>query len=184
MVNMCKGLAIVAASAGLLLASSNGALAATQAFDFEVSILDGPLLGDLFTGTLSFDDTSLTNLGSEIIGVDEGLAVNFSYLGSDFTEADDFSFPFFPTVEFSDGEILSLNYFVQQADGSSFEFATDPVVPESEFNYITSDFQGGLGAVTYSGSQAAGVPEPISLAGILLVGSMLGAGSVATKRNV
>ncbi|MEM9483203.1 MAG: hypothetical protein AAGA83_05875, partial [Cyanobacteria bacterium P01_F01_bin.116] len=127
MVNMCKGLAVAVASAGLLLAGSSSALAATQTFDFDVSIIDGPLLGDLFSGTLSFDDASLINTGSEVLGIDEGLSVNFSYLGTDFTEADDFSFPFFPTVEFLDGNLLSLNYFVQQADGSSFEFATDPI---------------------------------------------------------
>ncbi len=150
------------------------AQAQIQSYDFNGVIDSGEYINELFNGTFSFDDVSLTNLGTEDITLD---SLNLNLLGSTFDQ-NNFLFDS-PVATFEDGVFAGINW--------SYD-AFNPE-PDIQFSFIsgffdTSDaffaYDTGFGSalsgtadVSYSTSVAA-VPEPqtyaMLLAGLGLIG--------------
>lgn len=115
---------------------------------------------DQYFGYLKYDDSTLTGLGNEIIGVENGLAVTFNYLGNTYTEKDDPEYDFFPIVTFDNGKIQGLSYGVLD----KFVIGSDVDTPEIGGNkfYI---FDAPL-SVTQTGTVSySKVPEPLAAGG-------------------
>ena len=163
----------VAASIALSLAGMDAHLAQAVTYDINVSILSGPLTNQLFSGFVSFEDSSLSGIGDESLPITN---FQFEFLGVEYTEADDPT----ATVDFFDSDFLGLNFAaVDPSTNDSFSFvsgmfAFPPVFPPS----INDAFfaynlpqppppQGGEGQVTYTK-----VPEPSSIIGLLALASL------------
>lgn len=87
--------------------------AATITYDFTVNVNQGALAGKTFNGTFSYDDATLKGTGVEELGVAEGLTVCMNYLGRNYSETDDTSYPAFPKLVFEDGKIKQLDFWIQ-----------------------------------------------------------------------
>jgi hypothetical protein len=161
---------VAAISSGLVLSFAvqqvNPAQAATVNYNLAGKIENGLLTGETFSGTFSYDNSPLTGSIFETLEVSQ---LSLSFLGSTFTAADDDSYPDNPTVEFSNGSFLGLNFSV-----SSFtpEFSLIPAFGSTvaTFSYIgTSD--SGSGAIQYTVVSApTTVPEPSTVLGLIAVG--------------
>ena len=155
---------LAAVSFGLLFAALAPAHAAVQTYTFSGAIDAGPLLGEAYAGSFSFDDATLVGEGAEWLAVDS-LSMNF--MGNSFTEADAVA-PAIAEVGYYDGAFLGLSFSVD-IGGEPFSFVTGNVDTRDAF-FATESSSGSL---TY----AAAVPEPrdwlLMLAGIGLVGVMV-----------
>ncbi|MDZ8140731.1 MAG: PEP-CTERM sorting domain-containing protein [Nostoc sp. DedQUE04] len=133
--------------------------AALVNYDFTVNATSGDRPGQYF-GSFRYDDSTLTNTGLETLGVENGLAVAFNYLGTNYTEADDTDFNSFPIASFNNGKILGLSYFV----ADQFAIASDPNTPDvggNNFYLINQSVNTTqVGTVSY-----AKVPEPLAVGG-------------------
>ena len=141
------------------------AIAATITYDVEVSIDSGPLSNETYLGSFSFDNDPLTEAGSESVGVSD---LEFSFLGVDYSEADDSD----AQAEFLDSDFLGLSF-------STDTFAFAPgffSVDEAFFSYDVAR-GAGAGDINYS---LQAVPEATSTIGILLLGT-LGATSLLRR---
>lgn len=172
--------AIGAASICTPLLVANPAQAITFSFDFDVDIFDGPLMGQTFTGSASYDDSTLTGIGSESVLATsvEFMFVDVNQNDANYDESDDIGFPLFPKVLFVDGTLLSLDFAVEPLK----EGLPDDLVP-SFFNIFFEDgFQYDLGVDAQDNDRGFGfgsvaystptpVPEPTSVLGLLAVGA-------------
>ncbi|MDZ7954221.1 PEP-CTERM sorting domain-containing protein [Nostoc sp. DedQUE09] len=133
--------------------------AALVNYDFTVNATSGDRPGQYF-GSFRYDDSTLTNTGLETLGVENGLAVAFNYLGTNYTEVDDTDFNSFPIASFNNGKILGLSYFV----ADQFAIGGDPNTPDvggNKFFVINQSVNATqVGTVSY-----AKVPEPLALGG-------------------
>ncbi|AFY46131.1 PEP-CTERM putative exosortase interaction domain-containing protein [Nostoc sp. PCC 7524] len=155
------GIASFAAAISIAAITAKPAQAAIVRYDFTVNP------GESF-GSFSFDDSTLTGLGLETIGVENGLDVTFNYLGTTYTEEDDQSYDFFPILTFNDGRIQGLSYGVLDqffiGDETNFNigganfYVFDPQSPSSLIQ---------TGTVSYSR-----VPEPLALGGTAIATTM------------
>ncbi|MBD2060463.1 hypothetical protein H6F88_31460 [Oculatella sp. FACHB-28] len=82
-------------------------------YDFTVNVTQGPLAGQSYGGTFSYDDATLEGAGVETLGIEQDLSVCMNYFGRNYTEVDDTSYPDFPTLIFEDGAITQLDFWVQ-----------------------------------------------------------------------
>jgi len=138
--------------------------AATITYDFKVLPDSDPLLGNSYTGSFSYDDSSLSGSDEEFqFLVVESL--RFSFLGTDYDETNGLSAA---EAAFLDGVFIGLSY---SAEGFSF-------VPgffdlsDASFAY---DIDGGVGFadVIYTQRQPEqSVPEPTSAIAVLLLGAL------------
>ena len=99
-------------SAVTVMAIALPATAASITYDFTVTPDVGPLLGESYSGSFTFDDSTLIGFDAEFITVD---SLSFSFLGVDYTEADGALGE--PEVAFFDGSFLGLGF---SEDGFSF----------------------------------------------------------------
>ncbi|MBE8970703.1 PEP-CTERM sorting domain-containing protein [Nostocales cyanobacterium LEGE 12452] len=140
--------------------------AALVNYDFTVNATSGDRPGQYF-GSFRYDDSTLTNTGLETLGVENGLAVAFNYLGTNYTDADDTDFNSFPIASFNNGKILGLSYFV----ADQFAIASDPNTPDvggNNFYLINQSVNTTqVGTVSY-----AKVPEPLALGGTVFAAVM------------
>jgi hypothetical protein len=90
--------------------------AAPVIYDFTVVVTQGSLAGNTFSGSFSYDDALLENVGTETLGVEEGLTVEMNFLGEDYTETADIDYPKFPQVIFEAGEIQRLDYWIEPGE--------------------------------------------------------------------
>jgi hypothetical protein len=125
--------------------------AATLTYDFIVNIASGFLSGKQFEGFFSYDNSTLTGIGSEEVGVNEGLSINFEFLDVIYTEANDFNFPLYPRVLFEDGRLAGLDFeaFNSQV---SYQIIRNFGNNSSFFSYLIEDGETtrtGSGIVTY-----------------------------------
>ncbi|MBD2250807.1 PEP-CTERM sorting domain-containing protein [Nostoc parmelioides] len=139
--------------------------AAIVNYNFIVDATSGSNPGQYF-GSLKYDDSFLTSLGLETLGVENGLEVKFNYLGNTYTEVDDIDFDSFPIVSFNDGKFLGLSYFV--ADQFFIGDENNLDVGGNKFylldqSVITTE----VGTVSYSQ-----VPEPFAVSGIAIAGTV------------
>ena len=104
----------VAAAASADVAEGSNADSIT--YDFTINVTAGPLANNTYMGSFSYDPTTVTGEGLEEIGVDDGLKASIVFFEEEFTEADDSNFPDFPVLVFEDGEIVRLDFWVEEGD--------------------------------------------------------------------
>jgi hypothetical protein len=110
------------------------------------------LSGQQFEGSFSYDGSTLTGIGSEEVGVKNGLSVSFEFLGVTYTQANDFNYPLYPRVLFEDGRLAGLDF---EAFNSrvSYQIIRDFANKSSFFTYSLEEDETetmGSGIVTYS----------------------------------
>ena len=148
--------------------------AATITYDFDVNVTSGSLDNNIYEGSFSYDDSTLTEIGLETVGASEELSVFFEFLDVTYTEADDNNFLFnFPIVEFNDGSLVGLQYIVNDNLNNSifavFGDEPDGMGGGDRFQYVdVNSFEVSEGSVTYSLRGA--VPEPGTVAGLGFLG--------------
>lgn len=87
--------------------------ASTMTYDFTVNVNQGSLAGQSFNGTFSYDDATLKGTGVEELGVAQGLTICMNYLGRNYSETDDTSYPTLPKLVFDNGQIKQLDFWIQ-----------------------------------------------------------------------
>ncbi|AUT03241.1 PEP-CTERM sorting domain-containing protein [Nostoc sp. CENA543] len=149
------GLATIATAISVAAIASKPAQAAIVNYNFTVNTSAAQ-----YFGSVKYEDSFLTGLGLETLGVENGLKVTFNYLGNNYTEADDVDFANYPVVTFDAGKFQGLTYFV----ADQFLIASDPSTPEiggNNFYTISNSVNTTLaGTVTYTK-----VPEPFAVGG-------------------
>ncbi|MBN3924681.1 PEP-CTERM sorting domain-containing protein [Nostoc sp. NMS4] len=145
--------------------------AALVNYGFTVNATSGSNPGQYF-GSFRYDDSTLTGLGEETLGVNNGLSILFDYLGTQYTEASDFDYPSSPVVSFTNGNLSRLSYLVEDR----FFIGNDPVNPNTGgtkfYSILSADLLSTteVGTVTYSKSTT--VPEPMTLGGIAIASTI------------
>jgi hypothetical protein len=91
-------------------------------------VVFGPELGATGSGTFSYDDSGLTGVGAEFIHVDDGLQIEFTFLGQIFRESDDIDFPLFPELVLVNGTPVFLDWIVANGDGIGTEILASGVI--------------------------------------------------------
>ncbi len=160
------GIATVAAAMSIAAMGAKPVQAALVNYSFTVNATSGDNPGQYF-GSFQYDDSTLTNTGLETLGVENGLAVAFNYLGTNYTEADDIDFDSFPIASFNNGKVQGLSYFV----ADQFVIGSDPSTPEvggNRFYLITDSVNTTeVGTVSYTK-----VPEPLAVGGTAIAAVM------------
>ena len=179
---MAKLAVVVAGTAlGFTAIEASPVQAAPVTYNFTVKILDGDLVGQDFSGVFSYDDASLTNNGFETLGIEDGLKLNFEFLGSVLTQADSELLPSdspdWPGVWFDDGNLSGLVFDWDKDLGlgiGKIRISTFTVFGSGRPDLTeTGDFESS-GTISYFKQQAPGtdvtVPEPGTLAGLSIFG--------------
>ncbi|BDI17604.1 hypothetical protein ANSO36C_34060 [Nostoc cf. commune SO-36] len=163
---LVKNISIAAFAVAISVAVGKPTQAALVNYGFTINATSGDNPGQYF-GSFQYDDSALTNTGLETLGVENGLAVAFNYLGTNYTEADDTDFNNFPIASFNNGEVLGLSYFV----ADQFMIGSDPNTPNvggNNFYLIDQSVNTTqVGTVRY-----AKVPEPLAIGGTAIAGVM------------
>jgi hypothetical protein len=142
--------------------AANPAQAAIVNYNFTVNANSSQ-----YFGSFKYDDSFLTGLGSEILGVENGLKVAFNYLGTTYTEADDIDFDSFPIVTFNDGNLQGLSYFV----ADQFIIGSDVNTPEIGGN-IFYTISGSVNTTQVGTVSYAKVPEPFAVGGTAIAATL------------
>lgn len=149
----------------------NPVQAATVTYDFTIDLTTGSLANTESFGFFSYDDSTLTGIGLETLGVNKGLSVSFDFLGKTYYETDENSFPDFPIVQFQDRSLLGIAFLVQEQTGFAFGISTsnpDPnVFAGNQFIYGYRPGIDGGGVVKYS---LRSVFEPSAMSGLAVLG--------------
>ena len=170
--------AIATVSSGFLRTAS--ASAAQFQTNFLVDIISGDfLVGDTFTGQVTYDDDLLSGTGLELIDPNSGLlSLTFDYVAADlntatiYTESDDDISSGFPLAIFQDGALVGLDYSVAIAPGLSFQFREEPL-GSGEFGFFTdnfSTFEFNTGTVAFA--EPTSVPEPTVIFGLVAIAGL------------
>lgn len=181
-----KPLAVATAAAGITLGAASSAEAATYRFQATLSeslfLTGAPEIGieprpDFYRGLISFDDSSLTGMGLESLGVDANLEVA---LAEDprVNQDIDIRFPEFPQVSFQDGEFLGLDWYAvyhpftnvpeQNYPGDFVRISGTELTDGFDPTFYTPEDEPrspviGFGTVAYEK-----VPEPVSVVGLAI----------------
>ena len=107
------GSAIVTASLINIVVDCRFSEAKPVTYDFTVVVNTGSLSGQSFDGSFTYDDELLTGQGTEEIDVKKGLSVNMNFLGKVYNETDDTGYPEYPKLMIQDGEIQTLDFWVE-----------------------------------------------------------------------
>jgi hypothetical protein len=99
---------------------------------FVGTIINGSLAGAQGTGSFSYEDDLVIN-GDEGLDPASSLTVMFLFDGQDFDETNDIDFDAFPVLEFSDFEVVGLNYILSSGI-NDVEFANPELVGLSMFS--------------------------------------------------
>ncbi|NEN96771.1 MAG: PEP-CTERM sorting domain-containing protein [Moorea sp. SIO3I7] len=193
--------AIVGGSLSLGVVGINFVEAATVKYNFTVNLeksffltgsseLDIAPNPDYYNGEFTFDDSSLTKVGAESLGVDDGLSITL-FSDPRINEEDDERFPDFPTVNFLNGELLGLDYdvvyhpftAVGEFSGDFFRFSNGDFTDGFDPTFYTPEDEPrqpilGSGTVTYTL-----VPEPTTLMGMLGLGGWLFASTLKRRKQ-
>ncbi|MEH2266823.1 MAG: PEP-CTERM sorting domain-containing protein [Nostoc sp.] len=145
--------------------------AALVNYGFTVDATSGDNPGQYY-GSFQYEDSTLTGIGEETLGVSNGLAIAFDYLGTRYTETSDFDYPLSPVVSFTNGNLLGLSYLVED----QFFIGDDLNNPNrggTKFSSILSaDLLSATEVGTVSYSKGQPVPEPMTLGGSAIAGVM------------
>lgn len=85
-------------------------------YDFTVVVTQGSLAGNTFNGSFSYDDSTLSGVGVEEIGVVDGLTITMTFFGQDYLETADIDYPAFPKLIFDEGEIQRLDFWIEPGE--------------------------------------------------------------------
>ena len=154
-------LAAVSLLIGLNAINAKSAQALVNPFNFDVNIDSGPLNDNTYSGSFSYDDAGLTGVGSESTSV---LNLDYTFEGTNYTEADAIPSSADAEVLFKDGVLLGLSY------STNTEFSFVPGFTSTNDAYFTYDVASGAGAgdVAYTA-----VPFGVdSTTGFLLLGGL------------
>ncbi|MEM1170984.1 MAG: PEP-CTERM sorting domain-containing protein [Cyanobacteria bacterium P01_H01_bin.35] len=132
-----------------------------------------------YNGQFSFDNSNLTGVGYESLGVDDGLSIAL-FSDSRINAEDDERYPDFPTINFFNGELLGLDFHViyhlftavGDFSGDFFRFSNGDFTDGFDPTFYTLENEPrnpilGSGTVTDES-----VPEPATLIGILGLGGL------------
>lgn len=176
-----------------IIVQTSEAQAATVKYDFTIELFSG----ESFEGILSFDDSPLTGVGNETLLPleDEGnVQVNLTIFGENITEVDDVDFEegLFPTVNFSDGELVGLDLLASVDVGEPefggflvrnevFSFLTNEYFNQlGPGSFPTDNFEDIRGTVSY---ESTTTPEPTSTLSLITLG-FIGAGFMFKTRLI
>lgn len=135
-------------------------------YRFTVNATSGENPGK-YIGSFRYDDSILTNTGLETIGTENGLALNFNYLGTNYTEKDDIDFEYFPILTFNNGSLQGLSYFVADKFAIASDNLNNPDVGGNRFYVVNQSVNTiEVGTVSYQ------VPEPLAIGGTAIAGVM------------
>ncbi|HEY9633864.1 MAG TPA: hypothetical protein V6D14_10685 [Coleofasciculaceae cyanobacterium] len=164
--NIVKSSSVKTAGTDLSLTTieANVTQAATVTYDFIVNVTSGCLSGKQFEGYFSYDSSTLRGIGSEEVGAQEGLSINFEFLDVLYTEANDLDFSLYPRLLFEDGNLAGLD-FEAFNNGVSYQIIRDFGNRSSFFSYLLQEGEttrAGSGSVTYilRKDSSTPVPEP------------------------
>lgn len=158
-----------------LLAAAIAATCMTATADAAVVTKNFYLFDDLgniltFDGQISYEETLLTMVGEELIGVADGVTMSATVDGQFFDETSDVDYPAYPELTFTDGLITDINYVlvhgVNGVDFSAYSFT------EGSFTDVFWAIDENAYYVTFESFSAPAVPLP---AGLPLVLTGLGA---------
>lgn len=155
---LTAGLAVVMGTAG-----AAPSWAADIKYRFDVSIDSGPLLNNIYSGSFSYDDTSLNSTGPSSIALTD---FQFIFQNTLYTKNDD---PL-ATAEFLDQFFLGLSYNVSQPPQPTFIPGFSDV-SEALFAYDLqpgTTGQGGTGTTAYQkivAPPSTSVPAPVPVMG-------------------
>jgi hypothetical protein len=180
-VNTYRKLAVAIAGLTLSFAAiePDSVHAAVITYDFRVDLTTGSLANNTYEGSFNYDDSTLTGIGVEAVGVTEGLFILFNFFGETYTQTDELSFPNFPIAVFNNGNLVGLNYLVADFDNSLDDFSIFSIFGDdttllnagNQFSYQVNSFDSFEGNVTYSlDSPSTSIPEPDGVLGVSLLG--------------
>ena len=138
-------------------------------YGFTVDVTSGANVGQ-YKGSLSYDDSTLTRTGSENVGRDQGLSILFNYLGTTYTEDNDTgSMVGLPVLSFNNGNLLGLNYLVDNEFYISDHLGFPYTGGAKFYNNLTDDGNAGTQVGTVSYSESKPVPENNTIVGAVAV---------------
>ena len=153
---------------------------------FLATLTDGPLAGEIGTGSFSYDDSTIKSEdGLFFVTPSEGLTVTFTYDGQTFDESNDLDFDEFPLLEFleeSEGfgsfyRPISLDYWL--VDGENGVNFNNPIIGDLSFNSFDA-FEGS--EFDYAISVEVGyVPIPGSI--LLLLPGLVSLVMIRNRRS-
>ena len=108
--------AAIACSPPVTQESGSEAIAESVTYNFTIDVTAGPLADNTYEGSFTYDPASIAGEGTEEIGVDDGLTASINFYGEDFSEADDSDYPDYPKLVFEDGEVVLLDFWVEEGD--------------------------------------------------------------------
>ncbi len=146
------------------------AQAAVQSYAFDGVTDSGAFLNQIFSGSLSFDDSGLTGVGEEWIALG---SIALDFLGQHHTLGNAAAVP---EAGFFDGTFLGVSFTVDAGDPQFSLVAGYRSIDEAFFAYDTAAGLSGGGSVTYT----AAVPEPEGW--MLMVAGLTGVVAVARRR--
>jgi outer membrane protein assembly factor BamA len=161
MFNNLQKISAIATTVILSLSAIKPAQSAILTYNLSGTTDSGPLVGETYSGSFSFDDSNLTGNGSEFL-TPANLNLNFS--NPIFSNAT----PVLPAeLAFFNGTFLGLNLSTSIYSFVPGFFSLN----EALFAYQVNQ-QGGAGSINYTLRQepAASVPEPTTTIGLLLLG--------------
>ncbi|MBC1237909.1 PEP-CTERM sorting domain-containing protein [Nostoc sp. 2RC] len=165
---LVKDISIAAFAVAISVAAvAKPTFAALVNYGFTVNATSGDNPGEYF-GSFQYDDSTLTGIGQETIGVSNGLSILFDYLGTQYTETNDFDYPISPVVSFTNGNLSGVSYLVED----QFFIGNDPTDPNTGgakfYSILSADLLSTteVGTVTYTRSTS--VPEPMTVSGIAI----------------
>jgi hypothetical protein len=120
----------------------------TVEYSFTVKITSGPLTGNNYSGSFSYNASAIKGKGFETIRLKDELKLNFNFLETSYTEVDDVASrnPNAPFVNFFNGQIMGLYYVVRSAAVSGASFS----IFEHDFN----SGELGQGSISYTRSSS------------------------------
>lgn len=152
------------------------AQAALVQFNFSTTVSTGPLLGEVGTGFIRFDDAFA---GADTVspGLANGsLEIGFSFLGQNFNETHDQDFPNFPLVTLFEGLPVGID-FVMTEGFSGVDFTNGAITTIALQGALLPAAGGQLLApidIQFSPQQELPEPSTYALAGLALLGLALG----------
>ncbi len=175
----------VTLSLGILLSVGNANANTTNTF--IGTVFGGFYDGIVGTGSFTYDETLITGIRVEEIFAIDGngtLTVNFTIFGQTFTELNDIDSPFRPSLGLEDGEVVFLDFIVDEELGPVLTDIDEPGVLGFDLfalNFAVVggdfDFEGDVFVLEgeipdAGGTEVSSVPEPGALAlfGIGLLG--------------